>query len=169
MAVKPTTKTKKMAAKKVAAKKAATKKPVTGKASAGKKPAAPRGTKRTVIVTELAPKAIGPYSQAIRANGQVFCAGQTPIDPATGQLINGDISAQTRRVLQNLGAILDAAGTSLSKVVKTTVFITDMANFKAMNAVYAEFFPENPPARSTIAVAALPLGALVEIECIALE
>lgn len=156
MAVKRTAKTtKKAATKKVAVKQAAVK--------------APRATKRTVIATDLAPKAIGPYSQGIRANGLVLCAGQTPIDPATGQLIVGDIAAQTRRVLQNLSAILEAAGTSLSKVIKTTVFITDMANFKAMNAVYAEFFAEHPPARSTIAVAALPLGALVEIECIALE
>lgn len=131
--------------------------------------AAPRQTKRTVISTELAPRAIGPYSQAIRVHNLVFCAGQTPIDPATGKLIEGDVAAQTRRVLQNLGAVLDAAGTSLARVVKTTVFLTDMTNFKAMNEVYAEFFPEHPPARSTIAVAALPLGAQVEIECIALE
>ncbi len=130
--------------------------------------ASARATKRIVIATELAPKAIGPYSQAIRANGLVFCAGQTPIDPAMGALIEGDVQAQTRRALQNVSAILEAAGTSLSKVVKTTVFLTDMANFKAMNAVYAEFFPENPPARSTIGVAGLPLGAQVEIECIAL-
>jgi 2-iminobutanoate/2-iminopropanoate deaminase len=157
---------------KAAARKPAAKKPAARKAAAKAPRAAaarPRATKRTVIATDLAPKAIGPYSQGIRANGLVLCAGQTPIDPATGQLISGDIAAQTRRVLQNLSAILEAAGTSLSKVIKTTVFITDMANFKAMNAVYAEFFPEHPPARSTIAVAALPLGALVEIECIALE
>ena len=128
----------------------------------------PRSTKRTIIATELAPKAIGPYSQAIRANGFVYTAGQTPIDPATSKLVEGDISAQTRRVLQNISAILDAAGTSLSKVVKTTVFLSDMAHFAAMNAVYAEFFPENPPARSTFAVAGLPLNAMVEIECVAL-
>ncbi len=128
----------------------------------------PRETKRIVIGTELAPRAIGPYSQAIRVNGFVFAAGQTPIDPATGQLIEGDVQIQTRRVLQNVSAILEAAGTSLSKVVKTTVFLTDMANFKAMNEVYAEFFPEQPPARSTVAVAGLPLGAQVEIECVAL-
>jgi 2-iminobutanoate/2-iminopropanoate deaminase len=138
------------------------------KTTVKKKAAAPRQTKRTVISTELAPKAIGPYSQAIRVHNLVFCAGQTPIDPATGKLIEGDIAAQTRRVLQNLGAVLEAAGTSLAKVVKTTVFLTDMANFKAMNEVYAEFFLEHPPARSTIAVAGLPLGAQVEIECIAL-
>lgn len=154
-----------MAIKKTAAKK------TTVKPVAAKKPAvkAPRPTRRTVIATELAPRAIGPYSQGIRANGFVFCAGQTPIDPETSKLIDGDVGAQTRRVLQNLGAVLDAAGTSLSKVVKTTVFLTDMANFKAMNEVYAEFFPVNPPARSTFAVAGLPLGASVEIECIALE
>jgi 2-iminobutanoate/2-iminopropanoate deaminase len=150
-------------------KKSAVKKTTVKKATPKKTVAAPRATKRTVISTELAPKAIGPYSQAIRVNGFVFVAGQTPIDPATSQLIEGDVSTQTRRVLQNAGAILEAAGTSLAKVVKTTVFLTDMANFKAMNAVYAEFFPEHPPARSTIAVAGLPLGAQVEIECVALE
>jgi len=144
------------------------KKTAAKKTVAKKTAAAPRQTRRTVISTELAPKAIGPYSQAIRANGFVFCAGQTPIDPAVGKLINGDVPAQTRRVLHNLSAILETAGTSLSRVVKTTVFLTDMANFKAMNEVYAEFFPEHPPARSTVAVAGLPLGAQVEIECIAL-
>ena len=157
-----------MAVKKTAVKttqKVAVKKPAVKKLAA--KPS--RGTKRTVIATELAPKAIGPYSQGMRASGFVFCAGQTPIDPETSQLIEGEVGAQTRRALQNLGAILAAAGTSLSKVVKTTVFLTDMANFQAMNEVYAEFFPLNPPARSTFAVAGLPLGASVEIECIALE
>jgi 2-iminobutanoate/2-iminopropanoate deaminase len=153
--------------KKVAVKPATTKKPIAKTPRPSAKP--PRATKRTVISTELAPKAIGPYSQGIRANGCVFCAGQTPIDPETSKLIEGDVGAQTRRVLRNLGAILEAAGTSLIKVVKTTVFLTDMANFKAMNEVYAEFFPVNPPARSTFAVAGLPLGASVEIECIALE
>ena len=121
------------------------------------------------ILTKDAPQPIGPYNQAVRSGGMLFCSGQIAIDPATGKLIDGDVAAQTRRVLQNLGAILEAAGTSLAKVVKTTVFLTDMANFKAMNEVYAEFFPEHPPARSTIAVAGLPLGAQVEIECIALE
>jgi 2-iminobutanoate/2-iminopropanoate deaminase len=158
-----------MAIKKATTKKAAAK-PAAKKAAAKQLPAkAARPTKRTVIATDLAPRAIGPYSQGIRANGFVFCAGQTPLDPATGKLVEGDVSAQTRRVLQNLGAILEAAGTSLSKVVKTTVFLTDMANFKAMNEVYAEFFPANAPARATFAVAGLPLGASVEIECIALE
>jgi 2-iminobutanoate/2-iminopropanoate deaminase len=154
--------------KKTTTKKSVAKKPVAKKAAPQASAKPPRGTKRTVISTELAPKAIGPYSQAIRVNGFVFAAGQTPIDPETSQLIEGDVSAQTRRVLQNISAILEAAGTSLAKVVKTTVFLTDMANFKAMNAVYAEFFPEHPPARSTIAVLGLPLGAQVEIECIAL-
>lgn len=154
-----------MAVKKTAVKKATVKPAVTKKLVAK----GPRLTKRTVISTELAPKAIGPYSQGIRAGGFVFCAGQTPIDPETSRLIEGDVGAQTRRVLRNLGAILEAAGTSLSKVVKTTVFLTDLANFKAMNEVYAEFFPINPPARSTLAVAGLPLGASIEIECIALE
>jgi 2-iminobutanoate/2-iminopropanoate deaminase len=162
---------KKTAVKKPAVKPIAAKKPAVKVPRASAKPAAktPRPTKRTVIATDLAPKAIGPYSQGIRANGLVFCAGQTPIDPETSKLIEGDIAAQTRRVLTNLSAVLDAAGTSMSKVVKTTVFLTDMANFKAMNEVYAEFFPANPPARSTFAVAGLPLGASVEIECIALE
>ena len=151
------------------AKKTTTRKSSAKRAAPRASTKGPRETKRTVVSTELAPKAIGPYSQAIRVNGLVFCAGQTPIDPAVGQLVEGDVQAQTRRVLQNLSAILEAAGTSLAKVVKTTVFLTDMANFKAMNEVYAEFFPEHPPARSTIAVAGLPLGASVEIECIALE
>ena len=156
-----------MPAKKTA-KKTPTRKTSAKKTSVKKTPAAPRATKRTVISTELAPKAIGPYSQAIRLNGLVFSAGQVAIDPAAGKMIEGDVAAQTRRVLRNVSAILEAAGTSLSKVVKTTVFLSDMANFKAMNEVYAEFFPEHPPARSTVAVAGLPLGALVEIECVAL-
>jgi 2-iminobutanoate/2-iminopropanoate deaminase len=153
-----------MAVKKTAVK-AAKKTAVKPKAKPSAKVA--RATRRTVIATELAPKAIGPYSQAIRISDLIFVAGQTPIDPAVGQLVDGDIGVQTRRVLQNITAILEAAGTSLSKAVKTTVFLTDMANFKAMNEVYAEFFPQHPPARSTVAVAGLPLGAQVEIECIA--
>lgn len=153
-----------MAAKKTTRK--VTKKAAVKAPRASAKP--PRGTKRTVISTELAPKAIGPYSQGIRVGDLIYTAGQAAVDPAVGKLIEGDIGAQTRRTLQNISAILDAAGTSLSKVVKTTVFLTDMTNFRAMNEVYAEFFPEHPPARSTVAVAGLPLGALVEIECIAL-
>lgn len=123
---------------------------------------------RQVIHSDLAPKAIGPYSQAIRAGDFIFCAGQTPIDPATGNLVEGGIEEQTRRVLQNLAAVLAAAGTSFDRVVKTTVFLLDMNDFARMNAVYAEFFPTNPPARSTIQVARLPKDARVEIELIAL-
>jgi 2-iminobutanoate/2-iminopropanoate deaminase len=123
---------------------------------------------RQVIHTDKAPKAIGPYSQAIRVGDYVFCAGQAGLDPATGNLISGGIEAETRRVLQNLAAVLDAAGTSLSRAVKTTVFLLDMNEFQKMNGVYAEFFPANPPARSTVQVARLPKDARVEIEVIAL-
>ena len=129
---------------------------------------APKPTKRTVIVTELAPQAIGPYSQAIRVGNFIFTAGQIPIDPLINQMIEGDIAAQTRRVLLNIRAILEAAGSSLSKVVKTTVFLASLNDFSAMNAVYAEFFPDNPPARSTFAVAGLPRNALIEIETVAI-
>ena len=125
-------------------------------------------TEKTIISTENAPEAIGPYSQAIRANGFIFAAGQTGLDPATMELVAGGVEAQARQVLTNLKHVLEAAGTSLDRVVKTTVFLTDMANFAAMNAVYMEFFPENPPARSTVAVAGLPKGGLVEIEAVAL-
>lgn len=130
--------------------------------------AKPKATKRTVISTELAPQAIGPYSQAIRVGDFIFTSGQVPIDPAINQMIEGDIAAQTRRVLLNIRAILEAAGSSMSRVVKTTVFLTSMDHFSAMNAVYAEFFPENPPARSTFAVVGLPRNALIEIETITL-
>ncbi|HID62370.1 MAG TPA: RidA family protein [Anaerolineae bacterium] len=123
--------------------------------------------KREIISADKAPAAVGPYSQAVRAGGFVFAAGQVAIDPAAGKLIEGDIAAQTRQVLANLSAVLEAAGSSLDRVVKTTVFLKDMGQFKAMNAVYAQFFPSEPPARSTVEVAALPLGALVEIEAIA--
>ena len=125
--------------------------------------------KRTVVATDQAPAAVGPYSQAIRAGKLVFTAGQIPIDPATGKLVEGDIQVQTRRVLQNLQAVLEAAGTSLANVVKTTVFLQDMGNFKAMNEVYAEFFTQDPPARSAVQAAALPLGVDIEIEAIALS
>lgn len=126
------------------------------------------GHHRTVIATDRAPSAIGPYSQAIRADLSVFASGQVPIDPETGQLVDGDIAAQTRQALSNLAAVLEAAGSSLAHVLKTTVFLTNMADFQAMNAVYAEFFPAAPPARSTVAVLALPRGARVEVEAIAL-
>ena len=122
---------------------------------------------RNVIHTDDAPKAIGPYSQAIRVGDLVYTAGQVSIVPATGDLIAGDIEAQTRQALNNLKAVLEAAGRGLDKVVKTTVFMTDLGDFARMNAVYAEFFPAQPPARSTVQVAALPKGAMVEIECVA--
>jgi 2-iminobutanoate/2-iminopropanoate deaminase len=124
---------------------------------------------RTVVTTTEAPVASGPYSQAIVANGFVFVAGQIPLDPASGQLVEGDVQAQTQRVLLNVQAILTAAGSSMEKVVKTTVFLQNVGDFAAMNQVYATFFPNVPPARSTIEVAKLPrTGALVEIEAIAI-
>jgi len=123
--------------------------------------------KLEIISTSKAPGAVGPYSQAVRTGNFVFVAGQVAIDPTVGELIEGDVAAQTRQVLTNLSAVLEAASSSLARVVKTTVFLKDMGQFQAMNAVYAEFFPSDPPARSTIEVAALPLGALVEIEAIA--
>lgn len=122
---------------------------------------------RSPVNSGQAPKAIGPYSQAIRAGDFVFCAGQTPLDPATGNLVDGEIEAQTRRVLQNLSLVLEAAGASLGTVVKTTVFLLDMNDFQKMNAVYAEFFPKDPPARSTVQVARLPRDARIEIELVA--
>jgi 2-iminobutanoate/2-iminopropanoate deaminase len=122
---------------------------------------------RTVIATDRAPAAVGPYSQAIRAGELVFTAGQIPLDPATGTLVKGDIQAQTRRVLQNLQAILEAAGIGLPNVVKATVFLKNIDDFQAMNQVYAQSFPGNPPARSVVQVVNLPLGADVMIETIA--
>ncbi len=124
---------------------------------------------RKVIQSEKAPKAIGPYSVAIESGGFVFCAGQTGIDPSTGELVSAELEAQTRQVLTNLKSVLEAAGTSLDRVVKTTVFLRDMADFPKMNAIYAEYFSSNPPARSTIAVAGLPKGGIVEIEAIAVK
>lgn len=123
--------------------------------------------KKKVISTDQAPAAVGPYSQAIRVGKLVYTAGQIALDPVTGIMVEGDIAAQTRQVLQNLQAVLEAAGTSLGNVVKTTVFLLDMAEFAAMNVVYGEFFTGKPPARSTVQVAALPLGARVEIEAMA--
>jgi 2-iminobutanoate/2-iminopropanoate deaminase len=122
---------------------------------------------RTIIETASAPKAIGPYSQAIRLGDYLFCAGQIPLDPATGELIQGDVKAQTERAIQNLQAVLAAAGLSLDRVVKTTVFLVDMADFAAMNEIYSRAFGSSRPARSTVAVAGLPRGARVEIEAIA--
>lgn len=123
---------------------------------------------RRIIQTENAPKAIGPYSQAVRTGEFVFCAGQIPLDPATMKMVEGDITVQTRRVLTNLSGVLEAAGSSLSRVMKTTVFLADLNDFQAMNAVYAEYFGAQPPARSTIQAGRLPAGALVEIEAIAI-
>ena len=121
-----------------------------------------------LISTAGAPKAIGPYSQAMVTNGFVFTAGQVALDPATGELVAGGIAEQTARALENLRAVLKAAGSTPSGVVKTTVFLVDMADFAAMNEVYGRFFGDHRPARSTVAVAALPRGARVEIEVIAL-
>ncbi|MGC8722355.1 MAG: RidA family protein [Acidobacteriota bacterium] len=124
--------------------------------------------KKEVVRTDGAPKAIGPYSQAVRAGGLVFCSGQIPLDPATMTVVEGGVAEQTRRVLRNLAAVLDAAGASLATVVKTTVFLKDMNDFAAMNEAYAEFFPSDPPARATVEVARLPKDVRVEIEVIAL-
>lgn len=120
------------------------------------------------LVTEKAPAAIGPYSQGIQSGNMLFVSGQLPVDPASGELLT-DIAAATRQSLANLAAVLAAGGCTMDKVVKTTVFLSDLQNFAAMNAVYAEFFKTNPPARSTVQVAALPKGAVVEIEAIAIK
>lgn len=125
-------------------------------------------TTRQRISTERAPKAVGPYSQGIRAGELVFTAGQIPINPATGTIEAATIEEQTRQALENVRAVLEAAGSGLDRVVKTTVFMTDLKEFQAMNGVYATFFPNDPPARSAFQVVALPLGAKVEIECVAL-
>lgn len=119
------------------------------------------------VATDQAPKAIGPYSQAITVNGFVYTAGQIALDPASGELLRGGIKDQTARVLANLKAVLEAAGSDLSRVVKTTVFLVDMADFNAMNEVYGQVFGDHKPARSTVAVAALPRGARVEIDVVA--
>ncbi len=123
---------------------------------------------RDVIATDNGPKAIGPYSQAIRANGFVFLSGQIAIDPATSNIVQGDIAAQTDRVLKSISAVLAAAGTSLDRVVKTTVFLKNMSEFAAMNEVYGRYWKSAPPARSTVEVARLPKDVLVEIDVIAL-
>ncbi|MEX1019378.1 MAG: RidA family protein [Litorilinea sp.] len=123
---------------------------------------------RKTVQTEKAPAAIGPYAQAIRTDGYVFCSGQLGLDPATGKLVDGGVEAQTRQALANLTAVLASAGSSVVGVVKTTIFLADMADFPRVNAVYGEVFAGEPPARSTVQVAALPLGGLVEIEAIAL-
>ena len=122
---------------------------------------------RTAISTTHAPAAIGPYSQAIRADGYLFCSGQLGLDPSTGEFVAGDVAAQAEQSLRNLGAVLEAAGRTFNDVVKTTIFLADIADFAAVNAVYGRFVTDPPPARSTVAVAALPKGGRVEIEAIA--
>ena len=122
---------------------------------------------REIVSTEQAPKAIGPYSQAVVSNGVAYLSGQIPLDPATGQLVDGDIAAQTERVLQNLKAVLEACGASMESVLKTTVFLKDMTDFPKMNEVYARYFASSPPARSTVQAARLPRDVSVEIDAIA--
>ncbi len=122
---------------------------------------------REVVSTEKAPKAIGPYEQGIKFNGFLFTSGQIALDPATGKMIEGDVSAQTRRVLENLKAVLEAGGSSLDHVIKATVYLTDLSNFAKMNEVYAEYLGKAKPARSTVGVASLPRGASVEIDLVA--
>jgi 2-iminobutanoate/2-iminopropanoate deaminase len=122
---------------------------------------------RQTVATDGAPKAIGPYSQAVISNGVVYLSGQIPLDPATGQIVEGDVAAQTARVLENLRAVLEKAGSSLESVLKTTVFLKDMGDFPGMNGVYSQYFPDQPPARSTVEVARLPKDVRVEIDAIA--
>ena len=126
------------------------------------------GNERTIVATDGAPAAIGPYSQGVVAGGFFFSAGQIPLDPATGELVEGGIAEQTERVMRNLGAVLEAAGSSFGRVVKTTCFLADLEDFAGFNAVYGRYLGEHPPGRSTVQVAKLPKGALVEVECIAL-
>jgi 2-iminobutanoate/2-iminopropanoate deaminase len=123
---------------------------------------------KEVISTENAPGAIGPYSQAVKTGNLVFCSGQIPIDPATGEFVSADVAEQTEQVLKNLSAVLEAAGSNLNNVVKTTVFLADMNDFTAMNEIYGRYFSDNKPARATVQAARLPRDARVEIECIAL-
>lgn len=123
---------------------------------------------REVIATDRGPKAIGPYSQAVKANGFIFISGQIPLDPRTQELVEGDVARQTERVMENLKGIVEAAGSSLDRVVKTTVFLKDLADFSAMNEVYGRYFPAGPPARATVQVARLPRDVRVEIELVAL-
>jgi len=123
--------------------------------------------KREVIRSDKAPKAIGPYEQALKVDGWVFTSGQIALDPTTGAMVEGGIGAQTRQVLENLRSVLEAAGTSMSRVVKTTVYMTNLGDFQKMNEIYAEYFPLGKPARSTVGVAALPRGAMIEIDVVA--
>lgn len=123
---------------------------------------------RETVHTDKAPAAIGPYSQAVKANGMVFLSGQIPLDPATGELVKGDIGQQTERVMKNLEAVLAASGSSLGKVVKTTVYLADMADYAGMNEVYGKFFVKEPPARAAVQAGGLPKDARLEIDVIAL-
>ena len=120
-----------------------------------------------IVSTDKAPKAIGPYSQAVIAGDLIFTSGQIPLDPATQQMVTGDIRAQTERVMENLAAVLEAAGVGFQNVVKSTIFVADLGDFTVVNEIYGRRFPANPPARSTVQVAALPRGARVEIELVA--
>lgn len=122
---------------------------------------------KRIVASERAPRAIGPYSQAVISQGLVFVSGQIPLDPATGEMVGGGIAAQTERVLENLRAVLEACGSSLERVVKTTVYLADLNDFPAMNEVYARYFPAAPPARATLEVSRLPRGARIEVEAIA--
>ena len=124
---------------------------------------------KKIIHTEKAPAAVGPYSQAVEVKGTLYISGQIPVDPATGKIVDGGIREQTHQVMLNIGAVLKEAGYSYGNVVKSTCLLTDMANFKEMNAVYAEFYPENQPARAAFSVVGLPLGAMIEIETIAVK
>src|SRR6267378_5093988 len=122
---------------------------------------------KKIISTKEAPAAVGPYSQAVRIGSTIYCAGQIPLDPKSGQIVPGDVGAQTRRVLENIAAVLKAEGLSFQNIVKTTIFLTDLADFQTVNEIYASYFKKEPPARSTVQVPALPKGARVEIEAIA--
>ncbi len=126
------------------------------------------GPMKKIISTNEAPAAVGPYSQAVRAGSMVFCAGQIPLDPKSGQIVSGDISAQTRRVLDNITAVLKAESLTFEHIVKTTIFLTDLDDFQTVNEIYGSYFKQQPPARSTVQVSALPKGAHVEIEVIAM-
>ena len=123
---------------------------------------------REIVTSSEAPEAIGPYSQAVRADGLLYCSGQVPLDPLSGDLVPGDVGEQTRRCLLSLRAVLEAGGSGLDQVVKVTAYLTDMGDFPQFNEVYSEFFTNDPPARATVGVAALPKGARVEVDCIAL-
>jgi len=123
---------------------------------------------KKIISTKEAPAAVGPYSQAVRVGSTIYCAGQIPLDPKSGQIVPGDIGAQTRRVLDNISAVLTAEGLSFQNIVKTTIFLTDLADFQTVNEIYGSYFKQAPPARSTVQVPALPKGARIEIEAVAM-